>query len=221
MKRVTGPKLAKDLARLAKSTETAAVKRAHELLELIARRMQRITEDFYDIGTALRELQDKKLYAALGFASLGELLKARRLMSRSRAFELMHIVKTVPRKQALALGAEKSYALARLTAATKEIDTVEELVTAGVEVRGRKRSVDDLSVRELETRVREERVKSRHAKVDPQEKEAARVARVIQAALRKKGAREASVAARRRAAGWFLEIALPFTHRAALGALAR
>jgi hypothetical protein len=36
---------------------------------LIARRKQTITEAFYDIGEALREISRKKLYGALGFAS--------------------------------------------------------------------------------------------------------------------------------------------------------
>ncbi len=221
MKRVSTPKTAKRLETLAKTAETAAGKRARELLDLIARRMQRITEDFYDIGAALRELHEKKLFAALGFSSLAELLKAHRLMSRSRAFELMHIVKTVPRKQALTLGAEKSYALARLTAATKELDTVEELATGGLTVRGRKRSVEELSVREIDSTARAERSKAEPPKVDPEAKAAAQSARTIQAALRKRGAKSATVAATKRAGTWFLEIALPLANRRALGALAR
>src|SRR5262245_8609333 len=52
----------------------AAVRRAEELLDLIARRKARIAEDFYEIGKALRELSKKKLYAVLGHRSFGEML---------------------------------------------------------------------------------------------------------------------------------------------------
>ena len=44
---------------------------AETLLSLIERRKARISEDFYEIGKALRELQQKKLYVAAGFASFG------------------------------------------------------------------------------------------------------------------------------------------------------
>jgi hypothetical protein len=43
-------------------------RRGHALLALIERRKDRITEDFYDIGEALRELLNNKLYVALGYA---------------------------------------------------------------------------------------------------------------------------------------------------------
>jgi len=221
MKRAAAKKTAKKVGALVKQAETAGARRARELLELIARRMQRITEDFYDIGNALRELHEKKLYAAVGFASLGAMLKAHGLMSRSRAFELIHIVRTVPRKEALTLGAEKSYALARLTAATKELDTVEELADEGVVVRGRKRKVEDLTIRELEKKVQDERRKSKPARIDEDAEVAGRKARAVQAALRKKGARQATVEPKKHAGTWFLTISLPLSSERILSALTR
>lgn len=197
-----------------KATETAAGARARELIELIARRMQRITEDFFDMGQALRELHEKRLFVALGFKTLAELLETHGLMSRSKAFELIHIVKTVPRKEALALGADKAYALARLTAATKELDTVAEIANAGVVVRGRKRPVSELSVEDIERRAREERGK--HGKVDPEERDAKRAAREVQAALRKKGARSAKVEVERHRGVWVFAITLAVAERSAL-----
>lgn len=197
-----------------KKVESAAAIRARELIDLIARRMERITEDFFDMGEALRELEEKRLFVALGFKSLGELLKAHGLMSRSKAFELIHIVKTVPRRQALSLGSEKAYAIARLTAATKQLDTVEEIAKEGVVVRGRKRKVADLSAEEIEKLARKERGK--HQKVAPEAREARSAARELQAGLRKKGARTAKVEAEQRHGAWLLVITLPVDQRVAL-----
>ena len=199
---------------LARAAESAGSRRANDLLELVVRRMQRITEDFYDIGEALRELQDKKLFRVLGFKTLGDLLKAHKLMSRSKAFELIHIVKTVPRKQALAFGPEKAYAMARLTAATPQLDTVEEIARDGVVVRGRRRPVSEVTAEQIESRARSVRGT---AKVDPGERDARRAAREVQAALRKQGARTAAVEATRLGGAWSLRITLAVAERGALG----
>lgn len=69
VKKKTHTKVGTALARLsAQATKPASrqVARAGELLAIIARRMQRIEEDFFDIGVALKELKDKKLFVALG-----------------------------------------------------------------------------------------------------------------------------------------------------------
>lgn len=201
------------LTKLAKQTATAASQHATDLVALIVRRMQRITEDFYDIGEALRELQDKKLFRALGYKTLDELLRANKLMSRSKAFELIHIVKTVPRKQALSLGPEKAYAMARLTAATPALDTVEELAKEGVIVRGRRRPIAEVTAEQIEERAR--KMKGR-AKVDDEEREANRDAREVQAALRKRGAKSAEVEAVRVRGRWSLRITLSVADRSLL-----
>ena len=53
-----------------KGAETGLVRvaraRAEELIDLVVRRKARITEDFYDIGTALVGLAKKAHYGALG-----------------------------------------------------------------------------------------------------------------------------------------------------------
>jgi hypothetical protein len=46
----------------AKGAGTRHLARGNELLGLIARRLQRIEEDFFEIGTALKELKEKKLF---------------------------------------------------------------------------------------------------------------------------------------------------------------
>ena len=47
----------------------ARTRRAEDLLLLIDRRKEQILDDFYDIGMALREILEKKLFEALGYAS--------------------------------------------------------------------------------------------------------------------------------------------------------
>jgi hypothetical protein len=202
-KRAKGAK--KKVSALAKAA-TAAQKRAEELLLLIARRKARIAEDFYDIGAALAELKKKKLYAALGYASFAAMLTARKVMSARTADKLIEIVGATEREQAIDLGQEKAYALARLVAATPALDTVDEVVAKGAVVRGKRVAVKGKSVRELTALAGEARPK----KVDPEAKAAARDAKALQARLRARGAKGATVTSEKRggAAGWWVRIEL-------------
>lgn len=88
----------------AERVSTADKRRAEELLSVIGRRKQQISEAFYEIGLALRELQKRKLHVALGFSSFAAMLQARDVMSAAQAFKLIKLVASVPREQALAMG---------------------------------------------------------------------------------------------------------------------
>jgi hypothetical protein len=123
-------------------------RRGTALLALIARRKDRITEDFYDIGEALRELLDSKLYAAMGYASFEAMLEARKLMSSTQAFKLVRLVESIPRDEALRLGQEKAYALVTYTAATPEEDVPAALVRKNAKIDGK--PLLELSKRELQ-----------------------------------------------------------------------
>jgi len=179
--------------------------RAEELLALIERRKVTIAEDFYDIGAALRELAQDKLYAALGLRSFEELLAKRGVMGRTQAFKLIEVVKTFSRGQALALGQEKAYALIRYTAATPADDDPREIASSGklgrrsLAAMGR-RDVED-AVRDVRTRVRG----SAKAKVSPEERAANAAARTWQAALRASGAKKATAKARKVEGAWCVE----------------
>lgn len=159
--------------------------RANELLELIARRMARIVEDFYDIGTALKELKEKKLFAPLGFRTFDELLAKRVTMGRSQAYKLIAIVSRVTRAQAVGLGEEKAYAIARLVAETPEADSVESVLADGVAVGKKKAQVRTMSRREIDAARRA--VVSRKKEADPAERTARAHAREGRAALRQLG----------------------------------
>lgn len=164
---------------------SAATKRAEALLELIARRKARIAEDFYDIGEALREILDKKLYVALGHRSFGELLEKRAVMGRTQASKLVSIARAMPRKEALDLGPEKAYALLQYTRATPEGDSVASVLAEGVRTKGRRRSVAAVSSRAVATEAKALRDKGR--KVSEAERDGRRAARAAQASLRAHG----------------------------------
>ena len=128
------------LARTAKGT-------AETLLARIGKQKVRATEAFYDIGGALRQLLDQKLYAALGYPSFEELLAARDVMDVTQAKKLIEVHRKFSRDRALLVGPEKAYALARYAARTKADDAPEDFIDKGFPIGGRRRPVRDVSVR--------------------------------------------------------------------------
>jgi hypothetical protein len=177
----------------AKLATEANRRRAEALLELIARRMSRIAEDFYEIGKALRELFDKKLYVALGYGSFEELLSARELMSATQARKLIQVVSRVPLGTALKLGPEKAFALAKYTDATPEPDTPAFLLESGARVGGK--LVEEASLRDIDTATRAKRKKSGSSPRDAKTIEAERAAKSGRAWLKAQGAPKATVEA--------------------------
>lgn len=126
--------------------------RLAELVALIRRRMTEIVEAFYDIGEALREIVEHKLYAADGHKSLKVFLEAEALLSARQAMKLIAVVRKVPRDHALTLGHERAYALLAYTEATPEDDSPASLLVARAEVDGK--VVAEATVREIEAATR-------------------------------------------------------------------
>jgi len=188
-----------------KKAMTAAAKRAEDLLAQIARAKARIAEDFYEIGEALREIQKKKLHVALGYKTFSEMLTKRKVMSIRSATKLIEIVDSVPRTKALDLGAEKAYALARLAAATPELDSVESILDQGVKVGGHRKKVTRLSTREIVQTAKALRPK----KPDAAASAAAKAARGLQAAIRAAGGRGATATAKKVGSGFVVELLVP------------
>ncbi|TAK18466.1 MAG: hypothetical protein EPO40_37465 [Myxococcaceae bacterium] len=102
------------------------------LTRLIRRRLATVVESFYDVGEALREIADRKLYAVSDHASFAAWVEGSKLMSSAQAEKLLAIVRHVPREAALAAGQERAYALVLLAAATPEPDSAAELLAGGV-----------------------------------------------------------------------------------------
>jgi hypothetical protein len=181
--------------------------RANELLDLIQRRVGRIQEDFFDIGTALRELKDKKLFVSLGFRTFDAMLKKRSPVGRSQAYKLMAIVGKVTRNQAIELGEEKAYAIARLVATTAEPDTVASVLEKGVVIGKKRQKPATMSRREIDAAKRT--LVEQTKKPDPEARAAERAAREARALLHGRGAKEARVEAKKVKGQWWAVVHLP------------
>lgn len=174
-------------------------RRLAELVALIRRRMGTVVEGFYDIGEALREILEKKLYGVGGHAGLESFLQAEGLLSYRQATKLIALVRKVPRAQALALGQEKAYALVAYTEATPEADSPEGLVVADAKVGAK--PVSKSSVREIEAATRTVRGAER-AKRPPTKAERARakaeaaLVKTLRGALREIGIGRAEITVR-------------------------
>lgn len=149
-------------SKLIARTQAAATernrKRLADLLALVRRRMTEVVDGFYDIGEALLEILDHKLYAAEGHASLGALLRAEGLMSLRQASKLITVVKRAPRELAVSLGHERAYALIVYTDATAEPDSPASLLTSGASIAGS--PVAEASVREIKAATKAARLKA-------------------------------------------------------------
>lgn len=193
----------------------AAQKRLASLLETIERRKARIVEDFYDIGVALKEIVDKKLYLQAGYASFSDLIDGRKIMGKTQAFKLVSIARAVPREKAIEVGSERAYELVRLTEQTPEPDTVEDVLVTGVRGPKDRKTVDvsKLSSREIAEKRRE--IAKAKAKPSDDEREAKRAAREAQASIRKSGMK-ASVDARKEGKAWVAVVTVPLAQLDAL-----
>ncbi len=200
----------------AKLATNANKQRGQTLLDLIARRAARMTEDFYEVGKALKELLAKKLYVALGFPSFEAMLEEHGVIGITQARKLIEVVSRVPLKTALELGLEKAFALTRYADATPELDTPELLVAGGATIAGQ--SVAKLGRRaiEAETRKLRQKAAAKTGKVDPAQRDAEKVAKRGAAWLKARGAKKGAVEARRTKDGHVITITVPVAEAAKL-----
>lgn len=200
-----------------KTTLTAAQRRAEELISLIQRRKATITESFYEIGQALKELLKKKLYAAIGYASFDELLTARDLFGASQAYKLIEVVSSVPLKTAIEFGPEKVFALTRYAAATPEPDTAQSLVESNA-------TIGDKPVRQASLRditkatggVKAEVAKKQGKKADPAEREANQAMKQGKTWLKARGVKQAELSTRKTKEGYRIRVQIELTTAEAL-----
>lgn len=180
-------------AALARNTARLAA-----LLALIRRRMTEVVEGFYDLGEALREVLDKKLYAAAGHASLDAWLRAEKLMSVRQANKLVSVVRRVPREQALALGHERAYALVAYTDATPADDTPASLLAQSAKIGAT--PVAEASLREIQAATRTARSTAKRAPTAAERtktKADAATVKAVRAVLREAGIGRADVVVHR------------------------
>jgi hypothetical protein len=200
----------------AKLATAANKKRAEALLDLIARRAERIAEDFYEIGKALKELLQKRLYVALGYASFAAMLEARGVLSETQARKLIEVVSRVPLATALKLGPEKAFAMVKYTDATPEPDTPELLLQGGAMIGGK--AAAEASKRDIEEATKKLRRSgaAKRGKLEPAQREAEQVAKRGGGWLKTRGAKKARIEARRTTKGHVVVITLAVADAAAL-----
>lgn len=185
--------------------------RATMLLDFIERKKAEVARAFYDLGSALRELNDKKLYGVLGYPSFDAMLADREIMSPAQARKLVEVVRRFDREMAQRLGAEKAYALARYVARTKQDDDVAELVAEGFPLGGRRKPIDEVSVRQIThaTQVAVLKQKGQRGENERARQAAESAARKVQATLRRKTDEQASAAVVFRHGSWWLRVLVP------------
>lgn len=183
-------------SRLIVETRRAALarnrQRLGELLAMIRRKMTEVTEGFYDLGEALGEILEHKLYGAAGHASFGALLAAEGLMSARQASKLITVARKLPREQALTLGQERAYAIVVYAEAGAEDQSPAALVADGATIDGK--PITALSVREIKEAARVERARSRDRRAIAADRARFKAEREIAAAV-KAALREAGLAA--------------------------
>jgi hypothetical protein len=185
--------------------------RANELLASIERRKRDIARAFYDLGAALRELNEKKLYGSLGYASFDAMLEDREVMSAAQARKLIEVVRTFDREMAQRLGAEKAYALARYVVRTKQDDDVSEYVAEGFPLGGRRKPIDEVTVRQIShaTQVAVLKQKGKHSDNERARVAASQAAKRAQAKLRKKTDEQTTATAVFRRGSWWVTVSVP------------
>lgn len=184
---------------------------AEELITRIERGKVGVAQAFHDIGRCLRELLDKKLYAALGFASFEAMLEGRALMGPTQAAKLIEVSSLFSKRDAVRLGPEKAYALARHVVRTKQKDDPAEYLLAGFPVGGRRRPIDEVTVREIfdATRTAVSRQHGERGESERAKRDAESIRRKVHAALSKRSGREVDVRVHFRRGGWRLVVELP------------
>lgn len=186
-----------------------ARKRAISLLALVAKRKETISSAFYEMGLALRELLDEKLYASLGYSSFGAMLADRKVMSRSFAFRLIGVTRAFTAAEAKELSAKKAMSLVRLASATAAADTPRELAAKGVVVDGKKVAVGQLSGGAIDAQARRVRKNRAAARDDPAREYANDAVDAAEEKLRDRGVR-AKLSLRSGRPGLVVVVELPY-----------
>jgi hypothetical protein len=202
----------KELSRVEVQEMTKVARVAAEaLIERIERLKLGVAQAFYEMGRCLGELLEKKLHLSLGFVSFEAMLDERGLMSAMQAFKLIEVSRQFSKREAARLGPEKAYALVRHVARTKEKDDPAEYLLAGFPVGGRRRPIDEVTVREIlaATRTAVSRQHGERGESERARRDAESIRKKVHAALAKRTDDQAEVRVYFRRGGWRLVVELP------------
>lgn len=185
--------------------------RAEKLTRRVAELKPRIADDFYELGELLHDLERERLYEVLGHASLGDLVETRGLMSKVVASRLLAVVEAVPKELALRLGSDKAHALVTYVRAVPTAESAAAVAAAGVMVEGRRKSLEELTARDLLLLAQGERrdlpPQSRGPRQDDRDVAEAK-AKEAAVKLRKRVAK-GKLSVVQQADGWWLRIEVP------------
>ena len=154
--------LVKRAVGLAAAKRARLVKESRSLIALVKRRIDEVADRFYDMGVALRRLREPEMLDALGI-DFEQLCKKHLGLSASLAEKLVHVVSSMTREQAIAMGQSKAIAMAAVAAATPDDDRPAALFAGGElrTPRGKKIDPRKASVREIERVAKE--IRQAHA----------------------------------------------------------
>jgi hypothetical protein len=196
----------------ARTAEAALRREAEALLAIVEQRKKGLAVDFYELGRALTELLDRKLYTVVGFPTFAAMVEGRRLMSRALAWRLVAIYRSLPKGLAAKLGPEKAFewlGVLKLEAGPGATPAdVQRLAAARTQAEGR--PVTGFSRNELAALREKTKARLDAARTDPGAADAHRTARALAQHLRHLGAGDARVTARwTRGGTWRIRADLP------------
>lgn len=170
-----------------------------------------IASSFYEMGRALGEILDKKLYGALGYKSFEEMLVDRELLSARQARKFIDVANAFEQAAAVQIGPEKAYALIRYCARTDKNDDPEALVKQGFPLAGRRKSIDVVTVRDIEaaTRTAIHRHGATAGASERARKDVEAERRTILIALHKRGSDDVVVTTKLVRGSWRIVVDLP------------
>lgn len=94
-----------------RQTWTPEQARAEELTAALVEDLRQAAETFWTIGERLHEIQDGRLFEALGYATFGDYVAARLDVGLSQAKKMVRIVRNYVMQDATAIGLERAAAL--------------------------------------------------------------------------------------------------------------
>jgi hypothetical protein len=186
--------------------------RAETLLDLVRDLKGDAKTTFYEMGEALLELLDKKLYAAIGYKSFEAMIEDRDIIGLTQAKKFVEVRRSFDRESALRIGSEKAFALARYCARVRDEEDPRAYLERGFPlINGKRKNVDQVSLRDIQlaTKLAVTRQKGEFDTTDLAKRDAELVARQVGSMLEQHGvaSRVNLIFAR---GTWHLKMEVPF-----------
>ena len=186
--------------------KTAAVRRGEDLCDSVSTNKMIVAKAFYEIGTALAELEKRELWKPLGHASFQAMLDDRDLVGRSQAYKFMRVARSFTAHVARELGVEKSDAIVKYAEATAQEGSAAMIMQSGIKIDGKLHAVVDLSARDILREAQKTRQNRKNAHRDPARKSAQALSRTAEKALTSALGERVTVTPQRQGKGWVVTL---------------